>query len=1172
MKEVKYDIKYLCKDADQLMRMGDFDCALGKSAKICLEYPDQPQGYHRGARAAMELGLFALAEQFILSGIEKVADAIELYVAYAEAAIRTRRYAEGDARWQAVREKFPHMPQGYARGAAACLDQMQFEEAEKLCLEGMKIAPKYADCWNMYAECMMRQRRFPEALERWETAREKFPKIPAPYARAACACLEMNWYGDAEEFCKKGMQNASGWSDCWNMHAEIALKKRQYEEALERFNTCKERFPTQPEAYRRSVYILLDTYKFEKAESLCRRGLEASPYRIDLWACHMDVALRMRQYEAARIRAQEMRSRFPRHSLSYSKEAYLEMDLGRLDEAESICALGMRIAPYSLDSYIAWAEIAMRRGDYPEAASRWDTIRIMAEFHPIGYAKGARNASLEDKLEEAEEIARLGISKTPYSIDSWIQLAEIAMRKRDFQSARQRWRDIRERFPHAAIGYTRGAANEIELGYFGKANRLCTDGKANAPYSPESWKMSIEIAARREDHDEVIERCKLCRTRFALVPSGYTCAARAYASRGEFADANALLAQAEDLMPGNFELLTACGDIADKAEDREQALLYWERARRDFPLWQPGYVNAANILMAESKIAEAKSLYTRAMKRLSQYFSPIKISLYFLAYKLHMLEGNDVKNIGEYIFNLGKKFPWLVQNNTYAIWMRDYALKLIYRDKEEGIDIASDEIILFAFYMIQVNRFFLAKGAFWTFRDSFLKILPENKYFECWDKAQILYNTNSDLVRLLSPKYNKHDLKSILKLFIIKCNSNLARLQIFRKDLRSIYKEIISEMVSDGSYHTLDPRSIYNFIRIVNLNNQEQTNNLISALSGDEGGALDTPVGILKYRLHKSLLLHRKQRALPVPGKRLKVAVCISGQLRGYKKCLAPLVKCFGLNDHDTKLFLNSWRRIGRKFPVLAHAARTFSGNFLSAYKYVMISKNPKRYISEAYPSLYSLLDTAETATESELIKFYDSTNVVLEDDTQGKYRYYTNLQKLNSKLEKCIAMTGEDYYDIIIWCRADLKCISSSVVDLQEIYRNSKEDNILFTKGNYFVFNAHGEDYGIWDWIAIGTQPIMRNFSHIHSQRKFFIKQYAYGLPVWEQDHMAPGYHAFVNGINIKGLDGVRFSLEDPDKLDVKLIYEALKKDIAKRVATQDDKLLLEACEKDLTHAKVAN
>jgi hypothetical protein len=68
----------------------------------------------------------------------------------------------------------------------------------------------------------------------------------------------------------------------------------------------------------------------------------------------------------------------------------------------------------------------------------------------------------------------------------------------------------------------------------------------------------------------------------------------------------------------------------------------------------------------------------------------------------------------------------------------------------------------------------------------------------------------------------------------------------------------------------------------------------------------------------------------------LRIAVCISGQLRGFRQAY-PTWTRLGLDHHDCFFAVHAWKKIGRNMPIKSDTAqRCFSGQFLRAYKDVV--------------------------------------------------------------------------------------------------------------------------------------------------------------------------------------------------------------------------------------------
>lgn len=115
----------------------------------------------------------------------------------------------------------------------------------------------------------------------------------------------------------------------------------------------------------------------------------------------------------------------------------------------------------------------------------------------------------------------------------------------------------------------------------------------------------------------------------------------------------------------------------------------------------------------------------------------------------------------------------------------------------------------------------------------------------------------------------------------------------------------------------------------------------------------------------------------------LRIAVCISGQLRGYKQAF-PTWHFLGLVDHHVCYVVHTLKDVGGGLPIPPKDARVLSGSFLEAYRAAWNEFGQEAMFSR-YPGLFGLwAKDGGVADKGELIAFYSTEFVTVEGDIDG--------------------------------------------------------------------------------------------------------------------------------------------------------------------------------------------
>lgn len=317
--------------------------------------------------------------------------------------------------------------------------------------------------------------------------------------------------------------------------------------------------------------------------------------------------------------------------------------------------------------------------------------------------------------------------------------------------------------------------------------------------------------------------------------------------------------------------------------------------------------------------------------------------------------------------------------------------------------------------------------------------------------------------------------------------------------------------------------------------------------------------------------LNRSRPAVSRGQDKLKIALCVSGQLRGYEQAFSSWKK-LGIYEHDVDTYVATWSRVGRKFPVSIHAQRTFSGAFLQEYKQLLHHVpilEQESFIRNTYPSLYeylSSISSQEIAAE-DLRKFYGSDFIYIEDDLSDSIRIMSNPQKMYYNIHKCNEKLCEKYYDLVIRIRPDLGVENiSRPLDLRAIHEKSAADFAVFVNNEYgrTYFFSNMWSYSFDDSFAIGTQEVMQAYAMTYDNT---LTKNLYKLPKNFDGHRSLAYSTFYEGVRVYALSeyDLQWRLLDPSLLKRDSIYAALQKDIALHpLMTENDKRLLHACEVD--------
>lgn len=274
------------------------------------------------------------------------------------------------------------------------------------------------------------------------------------------------------------------------------------------------------------------------------------------------------------------------------------------------------------------------------------------------------------------------------------------------------------------------------------------------------------------------------------------------------------------------------------------------------------------------------------------------------------------------------------------------------------------------------------------------------------------------------------------------------------------------------------------------------------------------------------------------PGKKLRVAICVSGQLRDYQTAF----KTWGfldLIDHHVDYYIHTWKYLGRRQADRPqHAARSFSGQFLEAYQFVL-EQYGFDFIKAQYPALCDFMDKTSQVSEAELQQFYNTPYVVVEDDNNPDILAMSNQQKMLYKIFKCyeyVKSSGKQY-DLIIRLRPDkLFEKGKNRVDWLAVTEYSKRTPAVFSVG-YTVWLQNGK-IAMNDQFAVAAPESFDIYADAYNRSLNGSSGNIIGFEIL-------GHQLFEQGIRIRRLPAIRTSsLSDLPLVETHILRELVKQD----------------------------
>lgn len=183
--------------------------------------------------------------------------------------------------------------------------------------------------------------------------------------------------------------------------AREATQRRDWLEALCRWDAVRQRYPDDPWAHCQAGDALRSAGRLDEAEALLAAGIVRFPDHRHIAVAHARTAVARHDWEAALARWEAIRTRFPDVPEAYRGGAEALRELGRADAAEALFADATVRFPDHEWMAIAHAKAAAARRDWQEALRRWERVRTRFPYRVHGYTGGVEALRSLGRSQEA---------------------------------------------------------------------------------------------------------------------------------------------------------------------------------------------------------------------------------------------------------------------------------------------------------------------------------------------------------------------------------------------------------------------------------------------------------------------------------------------------------------------------------------------------------------------------------------------------------------------------------------------------------------------------------------------------------------------------------------------------------------------------------------------------
>lgn len=326
------------------------------------------------------------------------------------------------------------------------------------------------------------------------------------------------------------------------------------------------------------------------------------------------------------------------------------------------------------------------------------------------------------------------------------------------------------------------------------------------------------------------------------------------------------------------------------------------------------------------------------------------------------------------------------------------------------------------------------------------------------------------------------------------------------------------------------------------------------------------PAPDLQARPRKTLrtatnLLRLSLPFLNRPGRKPRVALCVSGQMRGYRAALATWRRAL-LPFADFDIHIHTWSRIGRATPHPFRAALPFdSPRFCAEWRRIGTLESFET-LQHRYPALFAALDSTARIDADTLQALYGTRSVVVEDEDDPRFAGFTNQDRMHYKIAAAHDLATDPAHpgdhDLVLRLRPDLP-LTLPGFSWPDLHRACRADPVIFAEDGYGL-HYHGLMMG--DQLAVGAPDVMA--IHAATARTWapLAALNLAGFPPTLTGHVSLAGTCWLAGIDVRKLPFRRGPLLDADALPPCTIRAALETDAQARHDAHDRALLAAVAE----------
>jgi tetratricopeptide (TPR) repeat protein len=355
------------------------------------------------------------------------------------------------------------------------------------------------------ATAAMKAKKWSKAVSGWQRLRELKNDEAISYGQGSAALIQLGRLDEAEELVREALARFPKDSMLAVYWGAVAMAREDWPEALARWAAFRKRFKPTPHVCVQESIALVQVGKLDEAEALLIESERQWPQSKSIVFRLAELAVERQDWSTAITYWQEFRKRFGNSMIAYQQESEALLKLGRLEEAEVLLQEAAREYPIHMTIAKRLAQIAFQREDWSVASKRWSDVRARFGSSAEGYKQEVTALISLERRDEAECLLAEAVQCFPKSKGLAVRFADIAMTRRDWESAITRWTLVRQYFPEVSRAYDQGVLALLMQGQLNEAEELLQAAIQQFPQNSSLIARMEDLRAQRKERESLAQ-------------------------------------------------------------------------------------------------------------------------------------------------------------------------------------------------------------------------------------------------------------------------------------------------------------------------------------------------------------------------------------------------------------------------------------------------------------------------------------------------------------------------------------------------------------------------------------------------------------------------------------------------------------------------------------------